>query len=67
MDIILNHTKESFDGNQMTIEDIIAIKNFSCKELIVRINGRLIEDEDFGTAIVKEGDNVEIIHIFHGG
>lgn len=57
-----NRQSEHFDG--MTVKDILVSNNFIYEGLIIKVNGKLIEDEAF---IVKEGDDVKVIHICHGG
>lgn len=67
MNIILNHNVEFFEANQLTIADIIRIKKFSHHDLIIKINSELMRHENYHEMIVNQGDNVEIIHLFHGG
>ena len=51
----------------MTIASLMAENNFDFPSIIVKINEELIDEEDWATAVVSEGDNVEIIHLFGGG
>ncbi|HHZ03402.1 MAG TPA: sulfur carrier protein ThiS [Tissierellia bacterium] len=51
----------------MTIEKIMEIKRFTFPKIIVKVNGKLIEKEDYATTVVNKGDNVEIIHLLAGG
>ena len=51
----------------LTIADIIEKKNFTFPKLIVKINGSVIEEEDYTTTIVNNSDNVQIIHLLAGG
>ena len=67
MKIILNHVEESFDGDEITITEIIKVKKFTHHDLILKINGTLIRHNNWDSLTVREGDNVEIIHLFHGG
>jgi thiamine biosynthesis protein ThiS len=50
-----------------TIGSLMAENNFDFAAIIVKINGAVIEEDDWLTAAVNAGDNVEIIHIFGGG
>jgi sulfur carrier protein len=43
------------------------IKNFSYQKIIVKLNNIIIEKEDFKNTIVKEGDNLQILHLLAGG
>jgi thiamine biosynthesis protein ThiS len=67
MRITLNRQEEVIPGDQLTIRDILKFKNFSFPNLVVRINGKLVKKPDYDTAIAKEGDFVEIIHLISGG
>jgi sulfur carrier protein len=67
MKIILNNRTEVFDKNNMSISEIMEIKNFSYQKIIVKLNNIIIEKEDFKNTIVKEGDNLQILHLLAGG
>jgi thiamine biosynthesis protein ThiS len=67
MKIILNNRSENFKADTLSISEIIEQKNFTFKLLVTKINGKLIKKEDRGTAFVKDGDNVLILHLISGG
>ncbi|PKP49112.1 MAG: thiamine biosynthesis protein ThiS [Bacteroidetes bacterium HGW-Bacteroidetes-11] len=67
MDIILNNRNESFDADQLTINELLAVKNFTFKMLVVKVNGELVRRRDFDIAIVKDGDDVMVLHLITGG
>ncbi|MBW6491771.1 MAG: sulfur carrier protein ThiS [Lentimicrobium sp.] len=67
MTIILNNRTESFDANQLTINQILKVKNFTFKMLVVKVNGELVRRRDFDNVIVKDGDDVMILHLITGG
>jgi len=50
-----------------TVSSLMAENNFEFPSIIVKINGELIDEESWPTAVVSAGDNVEIIHVFGGG
>jgi len=50
-----------------TIGSLMAENNFDFAAIIVKINGEIIEEDEWLTAEVCAGDNVEIIHLFGGG
>lgn len=51
----------------MTVEDIMKIKNFSYSRIIVKVNNKHIEQEDYATTIINDGDDVQMIHLLAGG
>ena len=67
MKILLNNRSENFKAETLSISEIIQQKNFTFKLLVTKINGKLIKKEDRGTAFVKDGDNVLILHLISGG
>ena len=50
-----------------TVGSLMTENNFNFAAIIVKINGVVIEEDNWLTAAVSAGDNVEIIHIFGGG
>jgi len=68
MKIILNNNIEILDENKVrTIRDLLELKNFSFKLLVVKINGRLIPKIDYDVATIHDGDDVMILHLMSGG
>jgi len=67
MKITLNNRQENFDSKGLSIAEIIKLKNFTFKLLVTKINGELIKKDKRDTAMVKEGDNVLILHLISGG
>ncbi len=68
MNITLNNRSENLEGyNQLTVQQLLEVKNFSYKMLLVRINDVTIKREDYDTTMIKEGDKVAVIHLMTGG
>ena len=67
MRISLNNRSETFTENQLTVSELLKIKNFTFKMLIIKINGKLIKKGDFDTAEIVEGDDVQVLHLISGG
>ncbi len=67
MNIQLNHREEAFEQDQMTINELLQIKNFTYKALVIKINGQVIRKAEYESAKVQEGDRVEVIHLISGG
>ncbi len=69
MNIILNHNPEVIETIQtsITVSELLKIKTFTFRMLIVKINDILIKRDDYSTATIKDGDNVQVIHLISGG
>ena len=67
MKITLNNNSETIELNEITIQDLITLKNYTFALLITKVNGQLVKKEDRSNFIVRDGDNVAIIHLISGG
>lgn len=67
MKITLNNRPEEIDQDNISIEDLIKLKNFTFKLLVTKLNGKLVKKADRDVIIIKNGDNVAIIHLISGG
>jgi thiamine biosynthesis protein ThiS len=67
MKIKLNNRDESFDREEMSLEELIREKNYTFKLLVTKVNGTLIRKENRSSAMVKDGDVVTILHMISGG
>ncbi|MEZ5083571.1 MAG: sulfur carrier protein ThiS [Bacteroidales bacterium] len=67
MNIILNNRPEEIDQENISIQGLIRLKNFTFKLLVTKLNGKLVRKTDRDTVFIKEGDNVAIIHLISGG
>jgi sulfur carrier protein len=67
MKITLNNNSETIEGNSLTIENLLKVKNFTFKMLIIKVNGKLIQKEDYSTSTIREGDDVSVLHLISGG
>ncbi len=69
MDLTLNNRQETISTSKehISIAELLVIKNFSYKMLMVRVNGSNVRKDEYNTAIISNGDNVEVIHLISGG
>jgi thiamine biosynthesis protein ThiS len=67
MKIKLNNNSDEFEGERLTVTEVLKIKNFTFKMLIVKINGKLIKKDEFDRVTIQDGDKVSIIHLISGG
>jgi thiamine biosynthesis protein ThiS len=68
MKITLNNNNEEFENaSQLSVSELLALKNFVFKMLIVKINDKIIKKDEYDKDIISEGDNVMVIHLISGG
>ncbi|TVQ09010.1 MAG: sulfur carrier protein ThiS, partial [Bacteroidetes bacterium] len=68
MNIQLNNRNESIpEYKHLTIQQLLEVKNFSYKMLLVRVNDTTVKREDYDTTVIKDGDKVAVIHLMAGG
>jgi len=68
MQITLNNRPEEIPGkDQMTVSDLLEYKNFTFKFLVVRINDKTIMPGEYEESVIRDGDDVKVIHLISGG
>lgn len=67
MKILLNNREDIIDREQITVAQLLEIKKFSFKMLIIKVNGKLIKRHEHDSVIIKEGDDVSVFHLITGG
>jgi len=67
MNITLNNNKEIIEKDTLTVAELLQIKNFTFKMLIVKINGKVVKQQDYVNAEIIEGDDVIVLHLISGG
>ncbi|KGK89619.1 thiamine biosynthesis protein ThiS [Desulfosporosinus sp. HMP52] len=51
----------------LTVEDLLKQKNFTYPRIVVSVNTKIIQKEDYASTVINDGDNVEAIHLMAGG
>lgn len=67
MKIILNNKEEVLNAERLTVNELLKIKNFTFKMLVIKVNGQLIKKPQFDTATIHDGDDVMVLHLISGG
>ena len=67
MKITLNNRPEEFIKDDITVSEMLNIKRFTYKMRIVKINGKLIKRDEYDNAIIRDGDNVQMLYLMSGG
>jgi len=64
--LTVNDTEHPFHEG-MTIKNLLDEKGFVFHRIIVKLNGKVVEDSVFDKTLLHDGDNIKAIHIFAGG
>ena len=64
--LIVNHTEHPFHEG-ITIKILMEEKGFVFHRIIVKLNGKVVDDTNYESTFLQDGDNVEAIHVFAGG
>lgn len=67
MKIILNGREEEFERDTMSVSEMLDLKKFSFRMRIVKVNGKLIPRDDYGSSVINDGDNVQMFYLMSGG
>ncbi|MFA6400813.1 MAG: sulfur carrier protein ThiS [Salinivirgaceae bacterium] len=67
MEILLNNRPEVIEGNLLTVNELLAVKKFTFRMLVIKINGELVKKDNYSNALIKNGDNVTVLHLISGG
>jgi thiamine biosynthesis protein ThiS len=67
MKIILNGREEEFEGETISVSEMLVLKKFSFRMRIVKVNGRLISRDDYGSSVINDGDIVQMFYLMSGG
>lgn len=51
----------------MTVRRVLQLMNYTFPLIIVRVNGELIDNQDWDTALIPQGANVQALHQMAGG
>lgn len=67
MTITLNNITENFTADQMSVMELLQIKGFDWKLLIVKQNGNYIKRSAYSSTVLIEGDDVMVLNLVAGG
>ncbi len=51
----------------MTVESVMQAKSFTYSRIIVKVNGQHVNQEDYSSTVINDGDEVQMIHLLAGG
>jgi len=67
MVITLNNCTEHIEASELMVTDLLKIKNFTFKMLVVKINGVLVKRSEYEKTPIHDGDDVMVLHLISGG
>ena len=67
MKISLNNRVEEIEKEEMTLTELIKYKNFTFHLLVTKINHQLIKKEERDSSYIRDGDDVQVLHMISGG
>jgi thiamine biosynthesis protein ThiS len=67
MKIQLNNNPEEIAGNSVSVNELLRLKNFTFRMLVIKINGNLVKKTDYASAMIHDGDDVHVLHLISGG
>lgn len=67
MKLIVNNNIENIDRESLTINELLDYKRFTFKMIVVKVNGKPINKNDYATTFLNDGDHVQVIHLISGG
>ena len=67
MKITLNNRLESLEQKQVTISELLAMKKYTFKMLVIKVNGTLVKKDSYDKYMIKDGDDVTVLHLVSGG
>jgi len=67
MNVILNNREESFEESVLTISQLLELKKYTFKMLVIKVNGILIKKDEYDTFTVNSGDDIQVLHLISGG
>ncbi len=67
MEFTLNNKIEMIEAKEISFTELLAIKNYTFRMLVTKLNNKLIKKEFRDTTFIKDGDNVTVLHLVSGG
>lgn len=67
MNIILNNRDEVIEAENITVNELLKIKNFTWKMLVIKVNGKVLKRSEYDVVRINEGDDVSVFHLITGG
>ena len=66
MKLTINGKADSIEGGS-TVLHLLAAKKIDPAVVVVEVNKSIVKKENFGTAVIRDNDSVEILRFVGGG
>ncbi len=68
MELIINGKKDVIENKNISVTDLLNIKNVKSPEMVsVELNGSILNRENFTSTYIKNGDIIEFLYFMGGG
>ncbi|CAM4516645.1 Sulfur carrier protein ThiS [compost metagenome] len=67
MNLIVNGKAEIYQEDCRTVADLLNLPAWNRRLVIVELNGEIVAREDYTTALLGDGDRIEVVHFVGGG
>jgi len=67
MKIRINNREEKLEGDSITVAQMLDIKKYTFRMRIVKINGVYVHRDMYETAVINDGDDVQMLYLMSGG
>ena len=67
MKIKINERNYEFSNETLSITEILNLLNYTFPIIVVKHKENIIHNHDFDNYVIKDGDEISIMHIFAGG
>lgn len=67
MKILLNNRNEEFEGQSISVKEMLDLKKFTYRLRIVKVNNTLVPKDKYESTIIHDGDNVQMLYLMSGG
>jgi thiamine biosynthesis protein ThiS len=67
MKIKLNNRIEEIAEDHLTVQQLLEVKKFTFKMLIIRVNGIIVKKDQYRETVIHDGDDVMVLHLISGG
>ncbi|OHD80430.1 MAG: thiamine biosynthesis protein ThiS [Spirochaetes bacterium RIFOXYC1_FULL_54_7] len=67
MTILLNNDHFTLEGNSCSVREVLIAKGWSFPLIVVKVNGTLVPRPSWENAVVRDGDEMDAMHLVSGG